>query len=44
VNYQIDYLSVWESIPYLEEKYGLTMPLFFHDGESASRNNTNMGK
>jgi len=38
----VDYLSVWEAIPTLEAKYGVVMPLFFHDGESDSRNNTNL--
>ena len=38
----IDYLNVWMDIPRLEAKYGERMPLFFHDGESNDRNNTNM--
>mmetsp|Transcript_29171 Transcript_29171/g.67790 ORF Transcript_29171/g.67790 Transcript_29171/m.67790 type:complete len:544 (+) Transcript_29171:158-1789(+) len=38
----IDYLDVWMDIPKLEAKYGERMPLFFHDGESNDRNNTNL--
>jgi adenosine deaminase CECR1 len=41
-NTTVSYLSVWETIPQLERQYQVTMPFFFHDGESDTRNNTNL--
>lgn len=41
-NTTVSYLSVWETIPQLERQYQVTMPFFFHDGETDTRNNTNL--
>lgn len=38
----LSYLSVWETIPALERKYQMRIPFFFHDGETDTRNNTNL--
>ncbi|GMI12835.1 hypothetical protein TrVE_jg968 [Triparma verrucosa] len=38
----LDYLDVWMELLKHEERLGLELPLYFHDGESNDRNNTNM--
>lgn len=38
----LDYLDIWMELMKHEEKLGLELPLYFHDGESNDRNNTNM--
>jgi len=38
----LKYLPVWATIPSLMEKYEITMPLYFHDGESDFVNDTNV--
>mmetsp|Transcript_21164 Transcript_21164/g.25018 ORF Transcript_21164/g.25018 Transcript_21164/m.25018 type:complete len:572 (-) Transcript_21164:39-1754(-) len=41
-NTTVSYLEVWETIPALEEQYQMQIPFFFHDGETDTRNNTNL--
>lgn len=38
----LDYLDVWVKLKEWEEKEGAVLPLYFHDGESNDRNNTNV--
>ena len=38
----LDYLDVWMELMEWEEKLGFELPLYFHDGESNDRNNTNI--
>ena len=38
----LDYLDVWMELKQQEEKYNVELPLFFHDGESNDRNDTNI--
>ena len=38
----LDYLDVWIQLMEWEEKLGFELPLYFHDGESNDRNNTNI--
>jgi len=38
----LDYLDVWMKLKEWEERNGVNLPLYFHDGESNDRNNTNV--
>jgi adenosine deaminase CECR1 len=42
-NYRtLDYLDIWMELKAYEEKHDVEIPLFFHDGESNDRNDTNI--